>query len=53
MPLVVKTRASHFDAIAAEAVALHPWEVPSIIATEITAVAPAYADWIAAETAAP
>lgn len=53
VPLVVKTRVGLFDAIAAEAAALHPYEVPSIIATAITAVAPAYRDWIIAETAAP
>ncbi len=50
VPLVVKTRAGLFDAIAAEVAALHPYAVPSIIATEITAVAPAYRDWILAET---
>jgi len=51
VPLVVKTRAEHFDAIAAAVAALHPYEVPSIIASAIVAVAPAYRDWIIAETA--
>ncbi len=50
VPLVVKTRAGHFEAVAAEVAALHPYEVPAIIATEIT-VAPSYGDWIIAETA--
>jgi periplasmic divalent cation tolerance protein len=49
VPLVVRTRARHFDAVAREAAALHPYAVPSIIATEIATTA-AYADWIAAET---
>jgi periplasmic divalent cation tolerance protein len=50
IPLIVRTRARHFDAIAAEVTALHPYAVPSIIATEIAAAAPAYRDWILAET---
>jgi periplasmic divalent cation tolerance protein len=47
--LTVRTRAELFDAIAAEAAALHPYRVPSIIATEF-ATSAAYADWIATET---
>lgn len=49
-PLVVRTRAALFAAVAAEAAAMHPWETPSITAVEIAA-APAYAEWLAAETA--
>jgi periplasmic divalent cation tolerance protein len=52
VPLIVKTRAGLFDAVAAEAAALHPWEVPAITATVITAAAPSYAAWIADETRA-
>lgn len=51
IPLKVKTRADHFDAVASEVAALHPWEVPAITATEIAAAAPCYRDWIIAETA--
>jgi periplasmic divalent cation tolerance protein len=50
VPLLVKTRAGHFEAVAAEAAALHPYEVPAITATEIAA-APSYRDWVLAETA--
>lgn len=49
-PLTVKTRATLFAEAAAEAAAMHPWEVPSITATEIVDATPAYAAWIAAET---
>lgn len=51
VPLIVKTRASLFKAIAAMVAALHPYETPSIIATEIAAVPKSYRDWIVAETA--
>lgn len=50
VPLVVRTRARHFNAVARAAAALHPYAVPSIIATEIAAATPAYRDWIIAET---
>lgn len=50
-PLVVKTRAEHFDRVAAEVAALHPFEVPAITATEIVDASPAYRDWLVEETA--
>jgi periplasmic divalent cation tolerance protein len=50
VPLLLKTRAGHFHAVAAEAARLHPYEVPAITATEIAA-APPYRDWILSETA--
>ena len=50
VPLVVKTRAALFGAVAAEAAALHPWEVPAITAVEIADATPAYREWIIAET---
>lgn len=49
-PLLVKSRASLFQSIAAEVAALHPWEVPAITATEISDASPSYRDWIIAET---
>jgi periplasmic divalent cation tolerance protein len=52
VPLLVRTRAGLFDAVAAEVAALHPWGVPAITATEIAAAAPSYAEWILAETRA-
>lgn len=52
VPLLVKTRAALFDAVAAEAASLHSWEVPAITATTIASAARSYADWIVAETKA-
>lgn len=49
VPLLVKTRAAHFEAVAAEAAALHPWEEPAITAVEFAAT-PSYRDWVLAET---
>lgn len=50
VPLVVRTRATLFGAVAAEAAALHPWQVPSITAVEIAEAAPSYRDWMVAQT---
>jgi periplasmic divalent cation tolerance protein len=49
VPLLVKTRAAHFKAVAAEAAALHPWEEPAITSVEFVAT-PSYRDWVIAET---
>lgn len=51
IPLLLKTRASLFDKLSAHAKALHPYDVPCIIATELVGVEPAYAAWLEAETA--
>ncbi len=51
LPLLVKTRAPLFEAVAAEAAALHPWAVPAITAVRIVDAAAAYRAWIVAETA--
>jgi periplasmic divalent cation tolerance protein len=48
--LLLKTRADLFHKLSARAKALHPYEVPCIIATELIAVEPAYAAWLEAET---
>ena len=50
VPLVLKTRAELFEALSARVKALHPYEVPSIVATELPLVEKDYADWLAAET---
>ena len=52
VPLLVKTQAAHFAAVAAEAAALHPYEVPAITATDVAAT-PSYRAWITAETMPP
>jgi periplasmic divalent cation tolerance protein len=49
--LLLKTRESLFDALAERIRALHPYETPCIIATEIVAIDAAYAAWLDAETA--
>ena len=48
--LLLKTRAAHFEAVAALVKSLHPYETPSIVATELVAIDRAYADWLAEET---
>lgn len=52
-PLLIKTRAEHFEAVAAAARALHPDEVPAIHALEAAAVLPDYLAWVEDETATP
>jgi periplasmic divalent cation tolerance protein len=53
VPLVLKTRAELFDEIALAVKKLHPYDVPSIVATDLPLVEGDYADWLAAETRAP
>lgn len=50
IPLLAKTRASVFERLCANVKAMHPYEVPCIIATEFVAIAPEYAAWLEAET---
>jgi periplasmic divalent cation tolerance protein len=49
----LKTRAALFDAVAAAIAELHTYEVPEIVATDLDAVAPAYAAWIDETTSSP
>jgi periplasmic divalent cation tolerance protein len=53
VPLLLKTRAEHFEAICEAVRPLHPYEVPSITATEISHVDQPYADWLRRETREP
>lgn len=48
--LLLKTRAGLFEQAAARIRALHPYDTPCIIATEIAATDQAYAEWLEAET---
>jgi len=50
IPLLLKTRASLFDRLSARVKALHPYEVPCIVATEFVALDSAYAAWLEEET---
>ena len=48
--LLIKTASERFDAVRERIVALHPHELPEIVAVDIAAGLPAYLDWIARET---
>jgi periplasmic divalent cation tolerance protein len=50
VPLLLKTRAPLFGQLSGRVKALHPYETPCIIATELAEVEPAYAAWLEAET---
>jgi periplasmic divalent cation tolerance protein len=50
VPLVLKTRAALFPALAAAARAMHPYETPSILARPVAAATDDYRAWVAAET---
>lgn len=49
--LLAKTTAARFDALAARVRALHPYEVPEILALPVVAGSAAYLAWLAGETA--
>ncbi len=51
--VALHTRRSLVDALAARVVALHPYDVPCVIALPLVGGNPAYLAWIADETAAP
>ena len=53
IPLLLKARAAHFEAVVELARSIHPYETPSIVATELVAIDAGYADWLAAETREP
>jgi periplasmic divalent cation tolerance protein len=49
--LVIKTRAERVDALAARLRALHPYELPELVALPVVAGLAPYLDWVAAEAA--
>lgn len=51
--LLIKTQRARLDAVRACVLALHPYELPEIVAVDIASGHPPYLDWIARETAAP
>jgi periplasmic divalent cation tolerance protein len=51
--LVIKTTRECFDTLRKRLVELHPYEVPELVAFEITDGLAAYLDWLARETANP
>jgi len=50
--LILKTRAVLFEKLSARIAALHPYDVPCIVALPVSAGLPSYLSWINAETAA-
>lgn len=50
VPLLIKTPADRLDALLARLKALHPYEVPEIVALPAAAVWPAYLDWAIVQT---
>src|SRR5690606_10708397 len=49
--LLIKTSAARADTLAGRIAALHPYELPEVIAVDASGGLPAYLDWIARETA--
>lgn len=50
IPLLIKTTAPNYPALEARIKAMHPYEVPEIVALPIAHGLPAYLNWVAAET---
>ena len=50
--LLIKTTSERFAALSERIVALHPYELPEVVAVDIARGLPPYLDWIAAETTA-
>ncbi|MFC3716615.1 divalent-cation tolerance protein CutA [Luteimonas soli] len=49
--LLAKTTATRMPALAERIVALHPYELPEVVAVEAAAGLPAYLEWISAQVA--
>ena len=50
VPLLVKTRATLFEAVTAIVTELHPYETPAIMAIPLEQVNDEYKEWLLAET---
>lgn len=51
--LLIKTTRERLDALTARVRALHPYELPELLAVEAAGGSSAYLEWVAAETRAP
>jgi len=51
-PMLIKTTSGNYAALEAAVRAVHPYELPEIIAVPIERGLPAYLDWVTAETSA-
>src|SRR3546814_2202376 len=49
--LLIKTVAARMPALVERIVALHPYELPEVVAVEVAAGLPAYLEWISAQVA--
>jgi periplasmic divalent cation tolerance protein len=52
VPLLIKTRATLYEAVEATIRELHPYELPEIVAVTVQRGLPGYLEWIVSETAA-
>ncbi len=50
IPLLIKATTRNYPALEARIKALHPYDVPEIVALPIARGLPAYLNWVAAET---
>ncbi|MBV8656212.1 MAG: divalent-cation tolerance protein CutA [Burkholderiales bacterium] len=50
IPLLIKTTAARYADLEAAIDAIHPYEVPEVIAVPFAAALPAYLGWLSAET---
>lgn len=48
--LLIKTTSARLDALLARMQALHPYELPEVVAVEVAGGLPAYLDWIEMQT---
>ncbi len=53
VPVLIKTTAGRYAELESALRALHPYELPEIIAVSVLRGLPGYLDWVAGETAAP
>lgn len=53
VPVLIKTTAGRYDELESTLRALHPYELPEIIAVPVLRGFPGYLDWVAGETASP
>jgi periplasmic divalent cation tolerance protein len=53
VPVLIKTTAARYAELESVLRALHPYELPEIIAVPVLRGLPAYLDWVAGETAPP
>ncbi len=53
VPLLIKTTAGRYAELESTLRALHPYELPEIIAVPVTHGLPGYLDWVAGETTPP